>query len=269
MQSDPVHFLVHVPKCAGTTVELHFARHLGDDFLIAPRSKSFLRDFTGNRASLPGSKAKALKVISGHSLAERMATDVAPQSVLPSVLLREPVSWFLSYFNYQVDRASYDSRRPHSSFEDWRALVAPNPIARFLMRRYFGVGYPRLFSFSSREKFFFLNEKLKDFYFVGDVRHTALLIADISRQMNIPEKAEPSNVTRSKLVIRSDVTDQLVSQIRKYNALDVALHQVWGERLFKTAQTEISQDIIDSLPDNDRISSAFADTSSKIRKRMR
>lgn len=269
MRPDPVHFLVHVPKCAGTTVELHFARHLGDDFLIAPRSKSFLRDLTGNRSHLPVGGANAPKVVSGHSLAERMAMDVAPHPVLPSVLLREPVSWFLSYFNYQVDRASYDSRRPHSNFEEWSASIAPNPIARFLMRRYFGVNYPQLFGFSSREMFTFLNEKLQHFYFVGDVRHTEMLIAEISRQLDIPKKAEPSNVTRSKLVTRSSVTDQLASQIRAHNALDVALHQVWGERLFGPAKTEIPQDIIESLPDNGRISSAFADTWSSIRKRSR
>lgn len=269
MRPDPVHFLVHVPKCAGTTVELHFARHLGDDFLIAPRSKSFLRDLIGNRSLLPIGQTNTLKVVSGHSLAERMAKDLAPHPVLPSVLLREPVSWFLSYFNYQVDRASYDPRQPYSSFEEWSALLAPNPIARFLMRRYFGVGYPQLFGYSSREMFTFLNEKLRHFYFVGDVRHTEVLIADISRQLDIPERAKPSNVTKSKMVTRSSVSDQLVSRIREYNPLDAALHQVWGERLFEPANTVIPQDIIESLPDNDRISRAFADTRSSIRKRMR
>ena len=43
-----VHFLLHVPKCAGTTVEDHFRETLGPGFLLAPRWHNPLRAVIGN-----------------------------------------------------------------------------------------------------------------------------------------------------------------------------------------------------------------------------
>ncbi|MEO0866373.1 MAG: hypothetical protein AAFY39_17745, partial [Pseudomonadota bacterium] len=53
-----VHFLLHVPKCAGTTVEAHFRKHLGARFMIAPRWESPMRNFIGNR--YPGLSPQAM-----------------------------------------------------------------------------------------------------------------------------------------------------------------------------------------------------------------
>ena len=75
---DPIHFFVHVPKCAGTTVETHFRRTLGEGgFALAPRWKNPLRDVIGNRAALAPEVIANGKVISGHSLARSMAAQFA------------------------------------------------------------------------------------------------------------------------------------------------------------------------------------------------
>ena len=53
MSERVVHFVLHVPKCAGTTVEEHFRGPLHHGFLIAPRWEHVLRNFIGNRYRYP------------------------------------------------------------------------------------------------------------------------------------------------------------------------------------------------------------------------
>ena len=71
------------PNCAGTTVETHFARHLGAGFLIAPRWNNVLRDVIGNR--YPGLDLAGVRAVSGHSLSRSLAAR------LPGVEIRESV----------------------------------------------------------------------------------------------------------------------------------------------------------------------------------
>ena len=68
-----VHFLLHVPKCAGTTVENHFRAHLGDGYIFAPRWDSPLRNFIGNRyPGLRPADLEHVRAVSGHSLSTGM-----------------------------------------------------------------------------------------------------------------------------------------------------------------------------------------------------
>ena len=63
-------FLLHVPKCAGTTVEAHFRAVLGPGFLLAPRWHNLLRSVIGNRYSMARGDPRLgpLKAITGHSI---------------------------------------------------------------------------------------------------------------------------------------------------------------------------------------------------------
>ncbi len=98
MSGRVVHFVLHVPKCAGTTVEEHFRGPLHHGFLIAPRWEHVLRNIIGNRYQYPpdAPRLKPVKMVSGHSLSVSLKRHFPGAEIRESVLLREPLGYFLS-----------------------------------------------------------------------------------------------------------------------------------------------------------------------------
>ncbi|MEM9736329.1 MAG: hypothetical protein AAF908_06965, partial [Pseudomonadota bacterium] len=134
MAEPPIHFLLHVPKCAGTTVEAHFARHLGPAFRIAPRWEHVARNIIGNR--YPKLDLAGVRAISGHSLSVSLKAKI-PGEVRESVLLRAPLGFFLSFYNYRWTRFEEGWGPEPPSFARWYFAQRRNPISRFLLNRYF------------------------------------------------------------------------------------------------------------------------------------
>ncbi len=228
----PVHFLLHVPKCAGTTVEAHFERHLGGGFLIAPRWESVWRNVLGNRYDYaPGdARLAGVRVVSGHSLSRSLARAFAGREVRESVLLRDPVGYHLSLYNYHWTwhRKGHGPRPP--DFARWYRAQRRNPIARFLLTRYFEEGVPALYRLSSAGRLAYLEARLARFWFVGDYRRAGELVAGVSRELGLPEAVEDRNVTEVKEATAETLGPDWVARIAADNALDAALHARWGGR---------------------------------------
>ncbi len=235
MSEGPVYFLLHVPKCAGTTVEGHFASHLGPGFLLAPRWESVARNFVGNRYPFGPGDARLARVraVSGHSLSANLAKHFPGREVRECVLLRAPEGFFLSFWNYRMSRHRENGERPPPDFPLWYAAQRRNPITRFLMNRYFGFGVPALYRFSTAGRFAWLEERLSRFWFVGGVRHASAMIAGISRELGVPEKTRDRNVGRNKALSAEDLDPALRERIAHENAADQALFDRWGERLWR------------------------------------
>jgi len=227
-----VHFILHVPKCAGTTVEAHFARHLGPGFLRAPRWDSVLRDVVGNRYPfLPGDARLApVRVVSGHSLSAALARHFPGCRVEESVLLRDPLGYFLSFYNYRWvrHRAGFAPRPP--DFLAWYRAQRRNPISRFLLMRYFGQGVPALYRLSSAGRLAWLEARLARFLFVGGHGSADAMIAGISRGLGCPETVERRNVTERREIGPEDLPEAFRRRILHDNALDAALHARWRDR---------------------------------------
>ncbi len=228
----PVHFLLHVPKCAGTTVEDHFQATLGPRFLIAPRWESVWRNVVGNRYAYdPGDPRLASVVaVSGHSLSRSLAMAFAPREVRESVLLRDPVGYHLSLYNYRWTWHRKGHGPEPAPFERWYAAQRRNPIARFLLMRYFEEGVPALYRLSSAGRLAYLEARLARFWFVGDFQMAGRLIAAVSRDLGVAETAETRNVTRERVATEESLGPDWVARIRADNALDAALHDRWRNR---------------------------------------
>ncbi|MEM9046575.1 MAG: hypothetical protein AAGC81_17980 [Pseudomonadota bacterium] len=223
-----VHFLLHVPKCAGTTVEDHFAHHLGKAFQIAPRWDSVLRDVIGNR--YPGIDLDGVKVVSGHSVSRSLGAHLPGVEIRESVLLRDPLGYFLSFYNYRWTRYGNGFGSEPPSFETWYARQRLNPISRFLLMRYFEQGVPALYRLSSAGRLAWLEKRLRGFHFVGSYRRADEMIAGISRELGIAEHIDPRNVTAEKKLRAEQVPDDLRARILRENAVDLALFERWGDR---------------------------------------
>ena len=232
MAERSVHFILHVPKCAGTTVEAHFARVLGPGFLQAPRWENPLRNVIGNRYDFaPGdARLAGVRVVSGHSLSVSLKRHFPGARVEESVLLRDPLGYFLSFYNYRWarHRAGFGARPP--GFALWYAAQRRNPISRFLLNRYFEQGVPALYRLSSQARLDWLEARLERFLFVATVDRADGMIARISRDLGVDEHVARENVTLTPHLPRAAVPERLAARILADNALDAALHERWRDR---------------------------------------
>jgi len=225
-----VHFLIHVPKCAGTTVEAHFEDHLGEGFLRAPRWESVLRNVVGNRYRLAPERLARVQVVSGHSLSVSLKAALPEAEVRESVLLRAPLGYFLSFYNYRWTRHARGFEPEPPSFPRWYAAQRQNPISRFLLNRYFEWGIPAIYRLSSAGRLAWLEDRFAGFHFVGSYTRARELIAGVSHELGITEQTEDRNVTRTPRLRSEDVPERLRQRIAEENRLDQALYERWADR---------------------------------------
>lgn len=252
-----IHFLVHVPKCAGTTIEWHFQKHLGERFLWAPRWRSPLRDVIGNRyPSLTPQDLGGIDVVSGHSLSANLADKFPGARIREHVLLRDPVDWHISMYNYRIKRAG--GRGP--DFSTWYGTVRRNPISRFLLNRYFGFGVPGLYRLSSAARLKWLEARLSRFAFVGGLHLTDDLIDGVAAATGVPGRAKAQNTIPEKRLTAVDLAPDILDRLRRDNVLDQALFDRWKDRGWD--QTRIPP--APSLPGFDQLTLLASDIRSAV-----
>ena len=154
------------------------------------------------------------------------------------MLLRDPLGYLLSFYNYRWTRfeQGYGPRPPE--FAAWYAAQRRNPISRFLLNRFFEWGVPAIYGLSSTARLSWLETRLADFHFVGSYRRAGEMIAGVSRELGVPEAVEDRNVTRSPKLAPQEIPDALRARIVRDNALDAVLFERWKERGWKGAPSD-------------------------------
>ena len=246
-----VHFLLHVPKCAGTTVEEHFRATLGAGFLLAPRWHNPLRAVVGNRYSMARDDPRlaGMKVITGHSIGVSLKRHFADAEIHESVLLRDPVSYHLSFYNYRVARHRAGTGPEPPGFASWYLAQRRNPISRFILNHYYEQGVPALYRLSSRDRLAWLEQRFGEFRFVASYRRADEMIAGISRELGVEGTAEPRNTGSGH---ETALDDKMRDRIATENAVDQALWERWAERGWK-ADGRNPAAPPPALPGNDRL----------------
>jgi hypothetical protein len=262
-----VHFLLHVPKCAGTTAREHFSAALGPGYLLAPRWRNPLRAFLGERHALKPDDPRlpGVKLITGHSLGEALKRHFPGAEIHESVLLRDPVGFHLSLYNYRVmrHRAGTGPRPP--DFVRWYAAQRRDPVSRFLLNHYYDLRIPALYRLSSRDRLAFLEARLRDFRFVGGYRRADELISGISRELGVPDEVTPRNVTTAPALTEAALDPALRARISAENAVDQALWDRWKDRGWK-ANGRDPKPPPPPLPDNDRLRYLGSDIATFLRR---
>jgi hypothetical protein len=231
-----VHFLLHVPKCAGTTVEDHFRATLGSGFLLAPRWHNPLRSVIGNRYSMSSDDRRLphVKAITGHSMGILLKRHFPDAEIRESVLLRDPIGFHLSLYNYRVMRHRDGTGPKPPEFASWYLAQRRNPISRFILNHYFEQGIPMLYRLSSRDRLAWLEERLRAFWFVGSYQRADEMIAGISRELGVAGKAERWNSGPVDAMTEASLGHSMRQRIITENAVDQALWDRWGQRGWKT-----------------------------------
>ena len=165
-----VHFIYHVPKCAGQTVDRHLAGALAPDvYCRTTRRRGVGRFLASRHAFEQPPDPHRTKVISGHHLGPSVEPLVAGREVKRSILLRDPVSHAVSYYNFRMMRYLSEGLHPYSFALAYGAMQR-NFIAHYILRNFLEVPWHRLARFSDNDKYDIVNAFLATFWFVGDYR---------------------------------------------------------------------------------------------------
>ncbi|MBX2804604.1 MAG: sulfotransferase family protein [Hyphomicrobiales bacterium] len=239
----PVYFFVHVPKCAGTTFINHFVEYMPDRFQRPPRRNYIPRLLNGgvSDASVFEPEFDKLDIVGGHSMSKSARQVAGLRPVREVILIRDPLSFIVSFYNYRNRKAAKMNLGPISLELFYRSLPR-NPISRFVLNRYLEIGYPHLLGYSSSDRLQLIDSAFRRFWFVGSHKHCGEVVAEISSQLGIPTEMRAQNVSPENSLKPEDVNHRLRDQILEENILDRALFEMWGDAKFsgRPHQTELT-----------------------------
>lgn len=233
----PLHILLHVPKCAGRTIEVHLAAHMAAEAFFMPRHPG-----RGGVSKMPA--PEGIRALSGHHLARSIERRFEGREIRRSVLLRDPLSFQVSYYNFKMMRYLASGGRPYGFPLYYRALQR-DPMAHFLLLRWLEVSPARLIVMPVAEKWRLLCEALSGFWFVADYRRCDELIAAIAADLGVPAAAKRVNDEAAWVrtvdwqpLAAADLTDEQRRRIPLDNPLDAALHATWANAGHEAASVQ-------------------------------
>lgn len=194
--TDRLFIALHVPKCAGSTLESHLERHLGAAFW-SPRRRlrrvppEVLGRKYDRRMPAPPERIRA---VSGHYVGRSVLELFPERRPVTSIVLREPTAQVVSRYNSRMARYLAEGRRTYPFRLDVLSLP-PNPVADFLLTHWLEMSWPRAAALPAPAKVELLDDLLGRIDRVADVSAADGLVADLSRALGIPERAAPRNVS--------------------------------------------------------------------------
>jgi hypothetical protein len=173
--------------------------------------------------------------VCGHVLGVSVERLFAGRELKRSLLLRDPVSHAVSYYNFRMMRYLSQGLHPYSFSLAYRATQR-NFITHHILRNFLELPWHQLTRLSEDEKYGLVNAFLARFWFVGDYRLCSDLIAALAAPLGIPGRAHAINtcaewerrVAWSRLEA-DDLPSDAVDRIRRENLLDQRLWETWRE----------------------------------------
>jgi hypothetical protein len=238
----PVHLIYHVPKCAGQTIDHHLAAALSANAYYRTNKRRGFGRFLFTRhdfGKMPD--PYQTRVIGGHFLGTSVEPLFAGRELKRSILLRDPVSHLIPYYNFRMMRYLSEGLHPYS-FELAYGATQRNFITHYILRNFLELPWSRIARFSDDEKYDIVTAFLAIFWYVGDYRLCDDLVAALALNLGIPGNAAPRN-TRAQWERRvswraldvDDLSSDAIAQIRRENLLDQRLWETWHEARDSTA----------------------------------
>jgi hypothetical protein len=237
----PIHFVYHVPKCAGQTIDRHLASVLPGSYYRLKKRRGLGRLFQ-SRYELAGMPdPQTASAVGGHFLGVSLAARFPGRPVMRSVLLRDPVGHSISYYNYRMMRYISQGLQPYS-FETAYGATPRNFVTNYILRNFLELSWARVASLSDQDKYDLANAFLSTFWFVGDYNCCDDLIAAMARRLGIKPNA-PRRNTQAEWESRvawdplavEDLAPVAIAQIRRENLVDQRLWETWREAKEETA----------------------------------
>ena len=231
----PVYFLLHVPKTGGQTVQVHLQEHLGEAALWMPGPSPAWRRALGLTDPQRPEHLEAVRAVAGHHLRRSHEQAFAGRQIRRAVLLREPLSFHLSLYNFRMMNRLRLGRAP-VSFEDYLRSTPLDAMAHFILHHWLEIPWPVLMLRSAAWKYERLNAAFKDFWFVGDVGLCDVLVARLAHDFAIARSARRRNTEQAWLgrvswspLRAEDLSDASAAYILGANPIDRALWESWKD----------------------------------------
>jgi hypothetical protein len=203
--------------------------------------------------------AEQLRAIGGHFIGKSIEDIFKNRQIERSILLRDPVSQFVSHYNVRMMRYLLRGRQTYSPEIAYRARQR-NFVIHHILRNFLEISWPRQLSLSALEKYVAVTQFLSTFWFVGDYTRCNELIAKLGPILGVPGTATAQNtcaewqgrVRWTPLKVES-LSRQMVDQ---ENVLDQLLWETWRDvdqaqindcshRIHETALTEfVAQEML-------------------------
>jgi tetratricopeptide (TPR) repeat protein len=234
----PVYFLLHIPKTAGQTIQVHLARHCAPGVFWQSR-----RTLRPARRTAPGElpDLRRVRVVSGHHIGRSMEAMFAGRKIRRIVLLRDPLELQISFYNWQMMDNLAKGLGTYGFALHQRALPR-DFIAHFLLSRWLEIPWPALLAMSDATKHEMLNRMLASCWFVGGHADCDRLIEALGRNLGIPttaprrnSSAELQGRTGWRLLSAETLPAAARCRFRAHNRLDQALWQDWRCARFEAA----------------------------------
>lgn len=240
-RTSPLHFIYHVPKCAGRTIDRHLAHTL------APNAYHRLRKRRGLGRFVTGYDPSALPdpdstlVVSGHYLGISLDPLFRRRLIKRCLLLRDPASHFVSYYNYRMTRYISEGLQPYSVEVAYGAMRR-NFLTHYILNNFLELSWLEIAQLSDQDKYDLVNAFLSTFWFVGDYTLCNTFLAGLGDRLGISPHARPCNkledLSRGAgwTPLTLDLLPQpVVAKIRAENRIDQRLWETWHDIRHETA----------------------------------
>ncbi len=235
----PVYFLLHIPKTAGQTIQMHLAEHCAPGAFWQsqepprPRSGASAADFPD---------VTRARVISGHHIGRSLEQFFTRREIRRIVLLRDPVKLHLSLYNWKMMDHLAKGLGTYS-FELHLKALPCNFVSHFLLSRWLEIPRRQLIFIPDDQKYAILNQVMARFWFVGAHSDCNRIISAISGELGIPplarwrnSSAEAQIHTGWRLLTEKSLSRATCEALRAKNALDQRLWDSWSAAGFEPAK---------------------------------
>ncbi len=239
-----VHFIYHVPKCAGRTIDRHLALSLPPSAYHRMRKRRGLGRFMTRYdcAHLPD--PRAARVVSGHFLGVSVDALFDRRPIKRSLLVRDPVSHFVSYYNYRMTRYISEGLQPYGVDVAYGAMQR-NFITHYILKNFLELSWTEIASLTDQDKYDLVNAFLSTFWFVGDYRLCNDLLGALGDRLGVPANAQPCN-TLSELAQGAGWTPlthdllppHIRAKMRAENTIDQRLWETWRDARHDTGSVQ-------------------------------
>ena len=223
MRQKQVFIFTHIPKTGGTTLRIHFQKHLKDqyDFIhLANKGHKWAKE-QGLKPfyERPKEIRQQAKVILGHQVnckTKELVPDLKPIEI---VTFRNPMDWEKSRFNQFVNRRLNEGKNK-LSFKQWTQEVEKmHSQFDWFLSYYLGMG-GEINQLPKKEKEVLLFKTLSSFSKVALLDRFDDYFIPIFNQLNIPTTAKKQNVVgieKKQLFINSQENQELLENICGYD----------------------------------------------------
>lgn len=197
---EPVLIHIHVPKCAGTTVEQHLNSELGASrtWLAPKRTRQFpLGWFRRKYDRTPPAPFNQIKAVSGHFIGRSIESNFKNRRIVRSIILREPESLMLSYYNYRMMRYILRGQHPYG-FSLFLRATRQNFVTHFLLERWLELPWIELVRLTDEQKIERLDEAMSSIHHIAPIGEADALIEKISLEIGVSPMAKRRNTTKDR-----------------------------------------------------------------------